>query len=64
MVLNIPVSALSIKRFWSTQDKVMDKRRGHLELETARSSAYRAHSSVTGTTYQHLGMPFMSLFCP
>lgn len=35
MVLNIRVSALSIERFWSTQDKVMDKRRGSLKLETA-----------------------------
>ena len=43
VVLNIPVSALTIERFWSTQDKVMDKRRGCLELDTAGRLIYLRH---------------------
>jgi len=43
IVLNIPVSALSIERFWSTQDKVMDKRRSRLELETAGRLIFLRH---------------------
>lgn len=43
MVLNIPVSALTIERFWSTQDKVMDKKRNRLDLETAGRLIYLRH---------------------
>jgi hypothetical protein len=43
VVLNVPVSALTIERIWSSEDKVNDKRRNRLEIETAGRVIYIRH---------------------